>query len=129
MTDWWTHHDCAGKAIKNSFARFENMSLLNNMRGTVLILLTAASLAATAQHLPPVFAGKSAKTDSLTRAYITPERVVWAHGGVKQQDILLREGTGQPDMAGMPAVAPCASGLTWGVCSGQKVHGLHHLAP
>jgi len=112
MTDWWTHHDCAGKAIKNSFARFENMSLLNNMRGTVLILLTAASLAATAQHLPPVFAGKSAKTDSLTRAYITPERVVWAHGGVKQQDILLREGTGQPDMAGMPAVAPCASGLT-----------------
>lgn len=73
------------------------------MRGTVLILLTAASLAATAQHLPPVFAGKSAKTDSLTRAYITPERVVWAHGGVKQQDILLREGTGQPDMAGMPA--------------------------
>lgn len=50
------------------------------MRGTVLIFLTTASLAATAQQLPPVFAGKTAKTDSLTRAYITPERVVWAHG-------------------------------------------------
>ena len=55
-----------------------------------------------AQHLPPTFGSAKATTDQLTRAYLVPQRIVWQRGNIQQQDVLLREGTGQPDMAGMP---------------------------
>ena len=43
------------------------------------------------------------RLDELDRYYITPRRIVWTQGDVKRHDILLTEGTGQPDMAGQPA--------------------------
>jgi hypothetical protein len=55
-----------------------------------------------AQTLPPVFGNEGARTDELTRKFITPRRIVWKQGNVKEQDILLKEGTGQPDIAGLP---------------------------
>lgn len=41
--------------------------------------------------------------DEFSRVYITPKCIVWTQGNIKQQNILLSEGTGQPDMAGLPA--------------------------
>ncbi len=65
--------------------------------------MTVASLALHAQALPPVFGNEVARTDELTRKFITPRRIVWKQGNVKEQDILLKEGTGQPDIAGLPS--------------------------
>lgn len=46
---------------------------------------------------------KAQMIDELSRVYITPKCIVWTQGNIKQQNILLSEGTGQPDMAGLPA--------------------------
>ncbi len=69
---------------------------------TLFILLLMVGCQAMAQSLPPVFGEKQARTDELTRAYLVPQRIVWAQGNIKRQEVLLDEGTGQPDMAGMP---------------------------
>ncbi len=53
--------------------------------------------------LPPVFGseykGKTRK-DELTRVFITPQRIVWKNEGVKDEEILLQQGTGQPEFTG-----------------------------
>ena len=46
---------------------------------------------------------KAQRSDELSRVYITPKRIVWTQGNIKQQNILMDEGNGQPDMAGLPA--------------------------
>ena len=67
-----------------------------------LMALLCCSLAGAQTMLPPVW-GQQAKTDRLTRAYITPKRIVWMQGDLKSTELLLREGNGQPDLAGVPA--------------------------
>ena len=67
-----------------------------------LMALLCCSLAGAQTMLPPVW-GQLAKTDRLTRAYITPKRIVWMQGDLKSAELLLREGNGQPDLAGVPA--------------------------
>ena len=67
-----------------------------------LMALLCCSLAGAQTMLPPVW-GQQAKTDRLTRAYLTPKRIVWMQGDLKSAELLLREGNGQPDLAGVPA--------------------------
>ena len=67
-----------------------------------LMALLWCSLAGAQTMLPPVW-GQQAKTDRLTRAYLTPKRIVWMQGELKSAELLLHEGNGQPDLAGVPA--------------------------
>ena len=73
------------------------------MKYVFTILLLMASLSMHAQTLPPVFGNETARTDELTRKYITPKRMVWKQGNVSGHEVLMRTGTGQPDMAGLPS--------------------------
>ncbi len=63
-------------------------------------MVAASALAQSS--LPPVFGNEKAKTDEMARSYIIPKWIVWMQGTIKGQDVLLKEGTGQPDMAGQP---------------------------
>lgn len=73
------------------------------MKNVFTILLLMVSLSMHTQTLPPVFGNETARTDELTRKFITPTRIVWKQGNVSGYDILLKKGTGQPDMAGLPS--------------------------
>lgn len=73
------------------------------MKNIITILLLMASYIMHAQTLPPVFGNETARTDELTRKYITPKRIVWKQGNVSGHEILMKRGTGQPDMAGLPS--------------------------
>lgn len=42
------------------------------------------------------------RKDIMDRTYITPVRIVWTTGDVEEPGILLKEGTGQSDIAGLP---------------------------
>jgi hypothetical protein len=73
------------------------------MKNVFTILLLMASLSMHAQTHPPVFGNETARTDELARRYITPKRMVWKQGNVSGHEVLMKEGTGQPDMAGLPS--------------------------
>lgn len=67
------------------------------------IALSAHSLSASAQlNFPPAFGGDTLgiRQDKMTRAYITPRRIVWANGNVHNPELLLQPGTGQTDIFG-----------------------------
>lgn len=66
-------------------------------------LLCCATMGVAQSSLPPVFGSETAPMDQLQRAYLVPKRIVWEQGNLQKQDVLLHEGNGQPDMAGMPA--------------------------
>jgi len=73
------------------------------MRKPLLSLMLFMGISLSAQtSLPPVFGSVKATNDELTRAYITPKRILWTKGNVKGENILLQQGNGQPDMAGTP---------------------------
>ncbi len=73
------------------------------MRRFLLSLLLSIGTSVLAQvQLPPVFGERKAMSDELTRAYITPEKILWTKGHVNGSDVLLQQGNGQPDMAGTP---------------------------
>ncbi len=70
-----------------------------------LILCIAAQMHLSAQlHFPPAFGNDtlSIREDKITRAYITPRRVVWTSGdeAVVNPDLLLVPNTGQTDIFG-----------------------------
>ena len=67
------------------------------------IALSAHSLSASAQlNFPPAFGGDTLgiRQDKMTRAYITPRRIVGANGNVHNPELLLQPGTGQTDIFG-----------------------------
>ena len=90
-----------------TLAIFHYFCIRNNqnswaMRKLLLSLLLMGGMLATAQPLPPLFGKESARTDEMSRKYIMPKRVVWSQGSVSSVEVLLRQGNGQPDMAGTP---------------------------
>ena len=63
------------------------------------------TVSASAQlHFPPAFGNDTLniRQDKITRAYITPRRIVWTSGdqAVKNPDLLLKPNTGQTDIFG-----------------------------
>jgi len=71
------------------------------MKTAISLLLSMCCLCLSAQQLPPAARGATAQTefDGRTRAYISPQRVVWKYDGggklVENADILLEKGNGQ----------------------------------
>ncbi len=68
----------------------------------LLAVLCLSALAVEAQNLPPVLKDNLVRTDSLTRVYLTPKRILYTQGNIKNQSVLLQAGNGQSDMAGSP---------------------------
>ncbi len=72
-------------------------------KAILLLFTTVFSTAAMAQnHIPPVFGADSVnfRKDMMTRAYITPKRILWTSGeeNVRDAELLLRPNTGQADI-------------------------------
>jgi hypothetical protein len=87
--------------------------ILKMKRFFLLAAMLIPSLAAQAQHLPPVFgADYAGKTfaDHRVRTYLTPQRIVWKFDGdgslIKNADALLAKGhNGQSELANAPFCA------------------------
>lgn len=100
-------------------------------RALSCIMGCALSLVAAAQtNFPPVFGADTIlfRKDMMTRAYVTPKRVVWTSGDahVQDADLLLREGTGQADIfaSGMCRLVNDDSGKASLILDfGRELHG------
>ena len=80
-------------------------------------------LAAFALAVPFLASGQ--RKDIMDRAYITPVRIVWTSGDVKTPEVLLREGDGQPTMAGSVTCDLCSKeGMASIILDyGRELHG------
>ena len=65
------------------------------------------------------------RKDIMDRAYITPTRIVWTSGEVSNPEVLLREGDGQPNLAGFATCNLCSKdGMASIILDyGRELHG------
>ena len=85
--------------------------------------------------VPPTFKGleQYVRPDEMTRAYIIPQRIVWASSGpeaVTNAQVLLQKGTGQPEMGqrGMAKLHSSATDTASMILDyGREIHGGLHL--
>lgn len=77
---------------------------MNNRNAVFLCAMLWCTQAISQLHIPPSFGSDTLniREDKMTRAYITPRKVVWSTGeeAVKKPELLLEPNTGQSDIFG-----------------------------